>query len=59
MMRYFDLHETARLLSVDWRTVKARVLAGDLRGFRFGRKWRISEMDLAVFIDEKTPVGTK
>lgn len=58
-MRYFNLQEAAHFLGVDWRTVRAQVLAGRLRGFRFGRQWRISEADLAKFISDATPVGTK
>ena len=58
-MHYFDLHEAARFLGLDWRTVRAQVLAGELRGFKFGRKWRISEADLAQFISDRTPVAAK
>ena len=52
---FLDLHQAARLLGVDWRTVRARVLAGDLPAFRFGRKWRISEAALNEFMVGNSP----
>ena len=57
--RFLDLREAARLVGLDWRTVRARVLAGELPAFRFGRKWRISEAALNAFMVDRSPAVAK
>lgn len=53
--QFLDLHGAARILDLDWRTVRARVLAGELPAFRFGRKWRISQTALNEFVVRNSP----
>ena len=41
----------AKRLQVNERTVTQWLRRGYLRGFKIGKEWRISEMDLEVFLE--------
>jgi len=44
--------EAAKILKVNVRTVTNLIRAGELRGVKIGRVWRIREEDLQAFIDQ-------
>ena len=44
--------EAAKILKVNVRTVTNLIRAGELKGVKVGRVWRIREEDLQAFIDE-------
>jgi len=45
--------EAAKILKVNVRTVTNLIRAGDLKGVKVGRVWRIREEDLEAFIDQE------
>jgi len=45
-------NEVAKILKVNVRTVTNLIRAGELKGVKVGRVWRIKEEDLQAFIDE-------
>lgn len=44
--------EAAKILKVNVRTVTNLIRAGELKGVKVGRVWRIREEDLQAFIDQ-------
>jgi len=44
--------EVAEQLQVSERTIRRWLRAGELRGIRVGRLWRIRRKDLAAFLDK-------
>lgn len=51
-MGYLTIKEVAERLRVSERTVRRWLLAGKLKGFRFGDRagWRVDEKDLEAFV---------
>ncbi|MBT3400536.1 MAG: helix-turn-helix domain-containing protein [Rhodospirillaceae bacterium] len=44
------IKQTADHLQVSTKTIRRWITSGDLTPHRFGRQWRISELDLQAFI---------
>ena len=44
------IEQTAEHLQVSTKTVRRWIETGDLVAHRFGRQWRISDIDLHIFI---------
>jgi excisionase family DNA binding protein len=51
--RLLQLKEVAEILAVSVKTVRRAISAGDLPIHRFGRLLRISENDLAAYVDQR------
>jgi excisionase family DNA binding protein len=55
--RYITVHEAAEILNIHPRTVTKFLTAGQLRGAKMGRIWRLDEKDVRAFFEntkEKT-----
>ena len=52
-MEFLTVNEVARRLKVSTFTVRRWLNDGQLRGVQFGGRWRITEEELARFIDEQ------
>lgn len=46
------VHETAEQLKVKESTIRAWIRDKKLRAIKFGREWRIAEIDLESFLNE-------
>ncbi len=44
-------HDVAKRLQMNERTVTQWLRNGHLRGFKIGKEWRVSELDLDAFIE--------
>jgi excisionase family DNA binding protein len=61
--RLYTTEEVARLLRVSQKTVQMWIRAGTLPAMRYGRLWRIRQVDLVAFgevftTDAATPLPT-
>jgi excisionase family DNA binding protein len=48
---YRTVQEIAKLLGVSDKQVRTRIKEGDLPGFKFGREYRVSDDELAAWIE--------
>ena len=48
--RFFTLAEAAEALGLSVKTIRRRIVAGELRSHRFGRSFRISEEDFRAYV---------
>ncbi|WP_140984703.1 helix-turn-helix domain-containing protein [Asticcacaulis tiandongensis] len=48
--KLLSLDEVAEILALSTRTVRRMITSGELKAYRFGRLWRITEDDLQTFI---------
>ena len=48
--------QVAKHLQVNERTVTQWLRRGHLRGFKIGKEWRVSEYDLANFLEQSANV---
>jgi excisionase family DNA binding protein len=51
MTRFYTVAEVADLLAISTRSVRRWIAAGELLVHKFGRRVRISEIDLRVFVE--------
>ena len=49
--RYLTPFDVAKRLQMNERTVTQWLRNGHLRGFKIGKEWRVSELDLDAFIE--------
>ena len=49
--RYLTPFDVAKRLQMNERTVTQWLRNGHLRGFKIGKEWRISELDLDAFVE--------
>jgi excisionase family DNA binding protein len=49
--RYLTPFDVAKRLQMNERTVTQWLRNGHLRGFKIGKEWRISELDLDAFLE--------
>ncbi len=54
-MQVYTIPEAAKLLKAAPITVKRLLLRGELNGFKLGTHWRITDQDLAAFIEANRP----
>ena len=52
--------DVAKCLQINERTVTQWLRKGHLRGFKIGKEWRVSELDLEAFLEasENIPSGS-
>jgi excisionase family DNA binding protein len=50
----YDSKKIAEILSVSERAVRDLLLKGEIRGWKLGNKWRVSEGVLKSFIDARS-----
>ena len=52
--------DVAKRLQINERTVTQWLRKGHLRGFKIGKEWRVSELDLEAFLEasENIPSGS-
>jgi len=50
---FFSIKEVADKLSVNERTIRRWIKAGELSAHQIGRQWRISLYDLEAFLSER------
>ena len=50
---FFSIKEVADTLSVNERTIRRWISAGDLSAHRVGRQWRISLQDIEAFLSAR------
>jgi excisionase family DNA binding protein len=51
----WDITTVAKYLGVSERTVYNRVRAGELPAIKFGRLWRVRQVDLEIWLESKAP----
>jgi excisionase family DNA binding protein len=49
--RYLTPFDVAKRLQMNERTVTQWLRNGHLRGFKIGKEWRVSELDLDAFLE--------
>jgi excisionase family DNA binding protein len=49
--RFYTVAQVAELLAVSTRSVRRWIVRGELLAHKFGRRVRISEIDLRVFVE--------
>ena len=49
--RYLTPFDVAKRLQMNERTVTQWLRNGHLRGFKIGKEWRVSELDLGAFLE--------
>ncbi len=49
--RYLTPFDVAKHLQMNERTVTLWLRNGHLRGFKIGKEWRVSELDLDAFLE--------
>lgn len=52
-MKYYTTEEVAELLKLHTRTVREYLKSGQLRGYKLGDTWRISEEDIQEFLEAR------
>lgn len=50
---FFSIKEVAETLSVNERTIRRWISAGDLSAHQVGRQWRISLQDIEAFLSAR------
>ncbi len=51
----YTVGEIADLLKVQKNTIRDALKAGDMRGFKVGNRWRVSEEQLKEYMEDITP----
>jgi excisionase family DNA binding protein len=47
---FFTIAEVAELLQLSAKTIRRKIAAGELPAHSFGRMWRVSRVDLEMFM---------
>jgi excisionase family DNA binding protein len=55
--KYYTVAEVATTLRTHWQTILQYIRTGELKAFKLGKGYRISEQDLKKFIDNRTTGG--
>ena len=53
-MPYLTVQQVADLLGVECKAVRRWLLSGDLPGIKLAKYWRIAEVDLEEFLDQRS-----
>jgi len=48
--KFYSIDELAEFFNLDRQTIQARIDGGELAAFRIGRNWRISESQIADYL---------
>ena len=57
--KFYTKKETAEILGVNPKTIERYLLAGKLKGAKFGKAWKISSDDIQAFYDAVKKETTK
>lgn len=53
-MKFYTTKEVAEVLSVSEKTIYNWIDQKKIKAYKVGRKWRIDEQDLRVFIEQES-----